>query len=163
MRWVLVDKLIELEPGKKAVGVRSFSRAEIFFMDHFPGFPIVPGVLQCEMIAQVGGKCIRAANPDILTVLSSVKNSKFRKSIEPGDQAIIKAEVVAIRAAYSVVKGHIEVDGKKVSEAEVMYGHLPLPRDKKLEDETLIDFYRRNPELKAKHAEMVASEGGSDE
>ncbi len=156
MRWVLVDKLIELEPGKSAVGVRAFSRAEIFFMDHFPGFPIVPGVLQCEMIAQVGGKCIRAANPDILTVLSSVKNSKFRKSIEPGDQAIIKAEVVVTRSAYSVVKGHIEVDGKKVSEAEVMYGHLPLPKNKMLEDDTLVDFYRRNPELKTQHEEMIA-------
>ena len=130
MRWILVDKLLELDPGKSAVGVRCFSRAEIFFMDHFPGFPIVPGVLQVEMIAQVGGKCIRAANPGILTVLSSVKSAKFRKSIEPGDQAIIKAHVVQVRAAYSVVAGHIEVNGVKVSEAEVMYGHLTLPKDK---------------------------------
>ena len=143
MRWILVDKLVELDPGKSAVGIRCFSRAEIFFMDHFPGFPIVPGVLQVEMIAQVGGKCIRAANPGILTVLSSVKNAKFRKSIEPGDQAIIKAEVLQIRSAYSVVKGYIEVDGKKVSEAEVMYGHIPLPKGKTLEDETIKDFERR--------------------
>src|SRR3989344_4259030 len=143
MRWILVDKLIELDPGKSAVGVRCFSRAEIFFMDHFPGFPIVPGVLQVEMIAQVGGKCIRAANPGILTVLSSVKSAKFRKSIEPGDQAIIKAHVVQVRAAYSVVAGHIEVNGVKVSEAEVMYGHLQLPKDRLLEDETIKDFNRR--------------------
>ena len=143
MRWILVDKLIELDPGKSAVGVRSFSRAEIFFMDHFPGFPIVPGVLQVEMIAQVGGKCIRAANPGILTVLSSVKSAKFRKSIEPGDQAIIKAEVELIRKSYSVVRGHIEVNGVRVSEAEVIYGHLPLPKDRALDDETIRDFYRR--------------------
>lgn len=143
MRWILVDKLLELDPGKSAVGVRCFSRAEIFFMDHFPGFPIVPGVLQVEMIAQVGGKCIRAANPNILTVLSSVRGAKFRKSIEPGDQAIIKAEVLQVRSAYSVVRGHIEVNGVKVSEAEVMYGHLPLPKDKALEDDTIKDYQRR--------------------
>lgn len=143
MRWILVDKIIELDPGVRAIGVRAFSRAEIFFMDHFPGFPIVPGVLQVEMIAQVGGKCIRAAKPEILTVLSSVKSAKFRKSIEPGDQAIIKVEVVASKSSYSVVKGFIEVNGAKVSEAEVMYGHIPLPADRVLEDETIKDFQRR--------------------
>lgn len=143
MRWILVDRITEMEPGKSAVGIRSFSRAEIFFMDHFPGFPIVPGVLQVEMIAQVGGKCIRAAQPSILTVLSSVKSAKFRRSIEPGDQAVIKVEVLATKKSYSVVRGHIEVDGVKVSEAEVMYGHISLPKDRVLEDETLKDFQRR--------------------
>ena len=126
MRWILVDKIVEMDPGKTAVGIRSFSRAEIFFMDHFPGFPIVPGVLQVEMIAQVGGKCIRAANPEILTVLSSVKSATFRKQIEPGDQAIIKVEVT-VRKSYSLAKGYIEVEGKKVAAAEVMYAHIPIP------------------------------------
>ena len=91
-------------------------------MDHFPGFPIVPGVLQVEMIAQLGGKCIRSANPDILPILSSVKSAKFRNKIEPGDKAIIKVEVT-VRKSYSLAKGHIEVNGKKVAEAEVMYAH----------------------------------------
>lgn len=143
MRWILVDRITELEPGKSAVGIRAFSRAEIFFMDHFPGFPIVPGVLQVEMIAQVGGKCIRAAQPNILTVLSSVKSAKFRRSIEPGDQAVIKVEVLASKKSYSVVRGFIEVNGVKVSEAEVMYGHIALPKDRTLEDETIKDFQRR--------------------
>jgi len=125
MRWIWVDKILELDPGKTAVGIRSFSRAEMFFMDHFPGFPIVPGVVQIEMIAQVGGRCIRAANPDILTVLSSVKGARFRKNIEPGDQAIIKVEVSA-RRSYSVARGYIEVNSEKVSEAEVMYAHVPI-------------------------------------
>lgn len=129
MRWILVDKMLELEPGVKATGVRCFSRSEMFFMDHFPGFPIVPGVLQIEMIAQVGGRCIRAARPDILTVLGSVQNSRFRKNITPGDRAVIKIEVTALRSSYSSVKGWIEVEGETVSEAEVRYGHVEIPQE----------------------------------
>ncbi len=129
MRWILVDKIVEMNPGKSAVGIRSFSLSEIFFMDHFPGFPIVPGVLQVEMIAQVGGKCIRAANPKLLAILSSVKSAKFRNRIEPGDQATIKVEV-QVRKSYSLAEGIIEVNGKKVSEAEIMYAHIPIPEDK---------------------------------
>lgn len=125
MRWLLVDKILEMEPGKKALGVRCFSRSELFFMDHFPGYPIVPGVLQIEMIAQVGGKCIMAANPEYLPVLTSVKSAQFRQTIEPGDRALIHAEVT-LRKSYSLANGWIEVNGKKVSAAEVMYGHVPI-------------------------------------
>ena len=129
MRWLLVDKILEMEPGKKAVGVRCFSRSELFFMDHFPGYPIVPGVLQIEMIAQVGGKCIMAANPGYLPVLTSVKSAQFRRAIEPGDRALIHVDVT-LRKSYSLAKGLIEVNGKKVSAAEVMYGHVPVPAEK---------------------------------
>ncbi|UZJ37480.1 3-hydroxyacyl-ACP dehydratase FabZ family protein [Prosthecochloris sp. SCSIO W1103] len=129
MRWLLVDKILEIDPGKKALGVRCFSRSELFFMDHFPGYPIVPGVLQIEMIAQVGGKCIMAANPGYLPVLTSVKSAQFRRAIEPGDSALIHAEVT-LRKSYSLANGWIEVDGKKVSSAEVMYGLVPIPETK---------------------------------
>jgi 3-hydroxyacyl-[acyl-carrier-protein] dehydratase len=142
MRWIFVDKILEMNPGKSAVGIRSFSRAELFFMDHFPGFPIVPGVLQVEMIAQVGGKCIMAANSEILPVLSSVKSATFRSIIEPGDQAIIKVDVT-IRKSYSLAKGNIEVNGRKVAEAEVMYAHIQIPKDliaAKLGDDALNEF-----------------------
>jgi 3-hydroxyacyl-[acyl-carrier-protein] dehydratase len=129
MRWILVDKILEMNPGKSAVGVRSFSRAESFFMDHFPGFPIVPGVLQVEMIAQVGGQCIRTVDPELMPVLSSVKSATFRSIIEPGDQAIIKVDVT-IRKSYSLAEGIIEVNEKKVSEAKVMYAHITIPKNR---------------------------------
>ena len=135
MRWLLVDKILEMDPGKSAVGVRSFSRAELFFMDHFPGFPIVPGVLQVEMIAQVAGKCVMAANPGILPVLSSVKSATFRGKIEPGDQAIIKVDVT-VRKSYSLGDGFIEVNEKKVAEAKVMFAHIPIPKEKLESDKT---------------------------
>lgn len=126
MRWILVDKIIEMEPGKSAVGVRNFSRSESFFMDHFPGFPVVPGVLHVEMIAQVGGISVMAANPDILTILGSIKSAKFYHRIVPGDQAVIKVQVI-VRKEFSVASGHIEVESKKVSAAELILVHFPIP------------------------------------
>ncbi|NTU50352.1 MAG: beta-hydroxyacyl-ACP dehydratase [Desulfobulbaceae bacterium] len=119
----MIDKVIEMEPGKRAVGVRCFSRSELFFMDHFPAYPIVPGVLQIEMIAQLGGKCIVASSPPFLPVLTSVHQAKFRKEIFPGDKSLVYVEV-EMRKAYSTAKGKIEVDGVLVSTEELMYGHI---------------------------------------
>lgn len=126
MRWLLVDKILEMVPGERAVGVKCFSRSDIFFIDHFPGYPIVPGVLQIEMIAQLGGKCIMAAEKKYLPVLTSVKSAKFRKPLGPGDRAVIKVDLT-MRKSYSLAKGSIELDGEHVAFAEVMYGHVPIP------------------------------------
>jgi 3-hydroxyacyl-[acyl-carrier-protein] dehydratase len=144
MRWILVDKIIALDPGKSAVGVRNFSRSESFFMDHFPGFPIVPGVLQVEMIAQVGGKCIMAFSRDFMPVLGSIKSAKFYRKVVPGDQAFIKVQVI-VRKEFSVVNGHIEVENEKVSAAELILAHIPIP-DKLIrriqDDEILSGWFR---------------------
>ncbi|KUL32851.1 3-hydroxyacyl-ACP dehydratase FabZ family protein [Chlorobium limicola] len=126
MRWLLIDKILEMAPGERALGVKCFSRSDLFFIDHFPGYPIVPGVLQIEMIAQLGGKCILADKQKLLPVLTSVKSAKFRKPIGPGDRVLIHVEV-SMRKSYSLAKGSIELDGEHVSFAEVMYGHVPIP------------------------------------
>jgi|WetSurSiteA1Bulk_404760.scaffolds.fasta_scaffold15516_2 3-hydroxyacyl-[acyl-carrier-protein] dehydratase len=128
MRWILVDKIIEMDPGKSVVGVRNFSRSESFFMDHFPGFPVVPGVLHVEMIAQAGGLSVMAANPGILPVLGTIKSAKFYHKIVPGDQAVIKVQVV-VRKEFSVASGQIEVEGKKISAAELILAHIPMPEN----------------------------------
>jgi len=125
MRWLLIDKILEMVPGVKATGVRCFSRSELFFMDHFPGYPIVPGVLQIEMIAQLGGKCIMAAHQESLPVLTSVKSARFKKAIEPGDRALIHVDVT-LKKSYSLASGWIEIDEKKIATAEVMYGHVTI-------------------------------------
>jgi 3-hydroxyacyl-[acyl-carrier-protein] dehydratase len=133
MRWLLVDKIIEMEPGKKAVGVRCFSRSEPFFMDHFPAYPIVPGVFHIEMIAQLGGKCIIASTTDFSPVLTSVRSAKFRKEIFPGDRAIIHVDV-EVRKLFSIAQGWIEVDGIRVSSAELMLGHITKEEETRRKD-----------------------------
>jgi 3-hydroxyacyl-[acyl-carrier-protein] dehydratase len=144
MRWFLIDKLLECDPGKSAVGVKCYSRSEMFFMDHFAGYPVVPGVLQIEMIAQTGGKCLRLALDDEFTVLGSVKSAKFYKNIEPGDQCIVKVEILKQAKAYAIASGVIEVNGEKMATAEVMYGILPRDRlDKNYRDPVLSDWKKR--------------------
>jgi len=87
---------------------------------------MVPGVIHVEMIAQAGGLCIMAANPDILPILGAIKNTKFYGKIIPGDRATIKVDVT-VRKDYSMVRGTIEVEGRRVSAAEVMLAHQVIP------------------------------------
>lgn len=126
MRWIFVDKIIEMEPGKSAVGVRYFDPSESYFIDHFPGFPFVPGVLHVEMIAQLGGMSVSAATPGFLPILGSIKSAKFYSRIVPGDEAIIRVQL-AVRKDFSIASGHIEVERKKVSAAELILAHIPIP------------------------------------
>lgn len=143
MRWIWVDRLLECDPGKKAIGVKCFSLSDPLFMDHFPGLPIVPGVIQIEMIAQVGGKCLRACLTDKLPVLGTVKSAKFIRSIEPGDRCIIHANVEALRSSYALVSGEIFVEDKRVATAQIMYGMLPADRfDNKTPDYVLAKWKR---------------------
>lgn len=125
MRWYLIDRILECTAGEKIVGLKSFTRSEMFFMDHFHGFPIVPGVLQIEMMATTGGKAIKLANDTILPVLGSVKKAKFIANIRPGDQCKIYVEIEKLAKTYALANGRVEVDGKTVSKATLMYGILP--------------------------------------
>jgi 3-hydroxyacyl-[acyl-carrier-protein] dehydratase len=104
------------------VGVKTFPRSDEIFMDHFPGFPIVPGVLQIEMIAQMAGKCAAMATPGILPVLGNVKGAKFYRNISPGDRCVIKARVTKITKSYVLGEGEVEVDGQKCSWASILFG-----------------------------------------
>jgi 3-hydroxyacyl-[acyl-carrier-protein] dehydratase len=125
MRWQLLDRIVECDPAKSAVGIKCFSRSELFFIDHFPGFPIVPGVLQIEMMAQMAGKCIAIGNPNILPVLGSVKGAKFYKNVVPGDQCWIYAQITKVGKHYGIAEVYVEVDKQKVSSAEILFGFVP--------------------------------------
>lgn len=128
MRWLLIDKILECEPGKTAVGQKTFPRSDLIFMDHFPGFPIVPGVLQIEMIAQMAGKCIAMSVPGVLPVLGTVKAAKFYRNVHPGDLCVIKARVLKVAKNYALGEGDIEVDGQKVSSATILFGMVDRSR-----------------------------------
>lgn len=123
----MIDRLVRCEPGISAVAEKSFDPAEPFFRDHFPGWATVPGVLQIEMIAATGGKALRLARPERLSVLAAVKNAKFRHPVAPGDLCVIHAEIQQLREHRAAAEGRIEVGGRTVCQATVLYGFRPLP------------------------------------
>lgn len=124
MRWRLLDKILECEPGVSAVGIKTFPSSEEFFLDHFPGMPIVPGVLQIEMMAQLAGKCIAIANPQILPVLGSVKAAKYYHNINPDEECVIKVTITKIGKGYATADGVIEVNSRRVSTASIFFGQV---------------------------------------
>ncbi|MFZ4402703.1 MAG: 3-hydroxyacyl-ACP dehydratase FabZ family protein [Pseudobdellovibrionaceae bacterium] len=151
MRWLLIDKILECKPGVSAEGVKTFSRSESFFMDHFPGMPIVPGVLQIEMMAQMAGKCIAIQNPGILPVLGTVKAAKFYKNINPGDRCHIKVQITKSAKNYSMAEGHVEVDGVKVSSASILFGHVQRSVLTSQDFDAVVSDWKNREQMKAQN------------
>ena len=125
MRWYLIDRLEECDAGKRAVAIKAFSRSDPFFVDHFPGHEIVPGVLEIEMIAQTVSACVRLLRPKTFAVLSKVEWARFIKPIGPGDQCRVTAEIVRMRPHYVQATGYIEVAGIRVGEAQFIAAIVP--------------------------------------
>src|SRR5205814_3520895 len=117
--FLMVDKITKIE-GNKITGVKSVSINESFFEGHFPGHPIMPGVLQLEAIAQVAGLLMlrQAENFGKLAYFMSAENVKWRKPVRPGDTLIIEVELTKSRGKVGKAKGACYVDGEVVSEAE---------------------------------------------
>ena len=121
--FLLVDRIIEFEPGERIVGIKNVTINEPFFQGHFPGHPIMPGVLIVEAMAQVGGLLLMdtVADPENKVVyFMSLDNVKWRKPVTPGDQLVF--EVVMVRARRNVckIRGLGRVDGRVVAEADLM-------------------------------------------
>ncbi len=128
MRWLWLDRIEECTPGVSAIGSKTFSGSETFFADHFPGMPIVPGVLQVEMMAQMAGKCLSMAQPQILPVLGTIKSAKFYHNIGPGDLCLIKVNITKIGKSYALAEGCIEVRAQRVSTASILFGQVERSR-----------------------------------
>jgi 3-hydroxyacyl-[acyl-carrier-protein] dehydratase len=117
--FLLVDRIIDLEPDKKAVGLKNVTINEPFFEGHFPDFPIMPGVLIIEAMAQVSGiLAFKSGAKGNSVFFMSIEKAKFRKPVVPGDQ--LKFEVAVLKQRTEVWKfsGHAYVDDKLVAEAE---------------------------------------------
>lgn len=120
--FLLVDRILELEEGKRVVGLKNVSINEPFFQGHFPGHPIMPGVLIIESMAQVGGMLLMRtiADPSSKVVyFMSLDNVKFRRPVRPGDQLRVAVEVLQVRGATCRMRGVATVDGQVVTEAEM--------------------------------------------
>jgi UDP-3-O-[3-hydroxymyristoyl] N-acetylglucosamine deacetylase/3-hydroxyacyl-[acyl-carrier-protein] dehydratase len=119
--FLLVDRILEIEEGKRIVGLKNVTINEPFFQGHFPGHPIMPGVLIIESMAQVGGMLLmRTLNDPASKVVYfiSMDNVKFRRAVKPGDQLRIELEVIQLRGPTCRMRGIARVDGEVATEAE---------------------------------------------
>ena len=125
--FLLVDRITELEPGKRAVGIKNVTANEPFFQGHFPERAIMPGVLLIEVMAQVGGVMILALpeHRGKLAFLAAVDNVKFRRPIVPGDTLTAEAELQRIIGTMGKVKCSMRVGDEAAVEATIMFALVP--------------------------------------
>ncbi|BAY62974.1 (3R)-hydroxymyristoyl-[acyl carrier protein] dehydratase [Calothrix brevissima NIES-22] len=123
--FLLVDKIIDYVPGKSAVGVKNVTINEPHFQGHFPGRPLMPGVLIVEAMAQVGGVVLKQL-PDYdtagLFVFAGIDKVRFRRQVVPGDQLIMTVELLWVKQRrFGKMQGRAEVDGQLAAEGELMF------------------------------------------
>jgi beta-hydroxyacyl-ACP dehydratase FabZ len=119
---LLVDRIEELEP-ERIVGIKNVTVNEPFFVGHFPDFPVMPGVMIVEAMAQVAGVLVLSSIPDRATklvLLASVDEAKFRRPVRPGDQLRIEMNLLKRKASIAKMSGTASVDGVVVAEATMM-------------------------------------------
>lgn len=121
--FLLVDRILELVPGKRAVGLKNVTCNEPFFQGHFPQRSIMPGVLVIEIMAQVGGVMILAVEEHRgkLAYIGTVDNAKFRKPIVPGDTLEVTVELLRLRGNMGKVRCVARVRGEEAAEADIMF------------------------------------------
>jgi 3-hydroxyacyl-[acyl-carrier-protein] dehydratase len=121
--FLLVDRVIEVEEGKRAVGIKNVSANEEFFNGHFPEYPVMPGVLIVEALAQVGAVAMlkKEENRGRLAFFAGIDNCRFKRQVVPGDQLRLEVEIIRLRGSLGKGKATATVDGEIACEAEIMF------------------------------------------
>jgi beta-hydroxyacyl-ACP dehydratase FabZ len=128
--FLLVDRILEFEPGRRVVGLKNVTINEPFFQGHFPGAPVMPGVLIIEAMAQVGAVLIYHDLPDRdrkLVYFTGIENAKFRRPVLPGDQLRLEMEELNRRSNFGKMQGRATVEGKLVAEAVALFAVAERP------------------------------------
>lgn len=128
MKFVLLDKVTELTPGRKIVAVKALSLAEEYLADHFPSFPVLPGVMMVEALVQTAAMLVRVSEGfcHSMIVLMEARNVKYKSFVKPGNILEMTAEAKAIDSEASSFVAHGVVDGRPMVEARIKLRHFNL-------------------------------------
>lgn len=121
--FLLVDRILEVEEGKRAVGVKNVTANENFFNGHFPNYPVMPGVLIVEALAQVSAVAMltKEGNQGRLGLLAGIDKCRFKQQVKPGDQLRLEVEITRSKGLIGKGKGIATVDGELVCETELIF------------------------------------------
>ena len=121
--FLLVDRVEEVEPGVRAVGIKNVTQNEPFFQDHFPDYPVMPGVLIVEAMAQVGavGVMLLEDYAGKLALFAGIDRVRFRRQVIPGDVLRMEVEITRLKGRIGRGKGSATVNGERACEAELMF------------------------------------------
>jgi 3-hydroxyacyl-[acyl-carrier-protein] dehydratase len=127
--FLLVDRIVEMTPGQRAVGIKSVSMGEPFFQGHFPNYPVMPGVLIVEAIAQVGAVLMLSDDEykDKMAFFAGIDNVRFKRQVKPGDVLRLEVEIGQVRRSIGTGTGQATVDGELACRGEFMFALAPAP------------------------------------
>ncbi|EAD9709708.1 3-hydroxyacyl-ACP dehydratase FabZ [Listeria monocytogenes] len=128
--FLLVDRVISVEEGKKVTAIKNVTANEEFFNGHFPEYPVMPGVLIVEALAQTSGIAMmqNETNKGKIGLFAGIDGCRFKRQVVPGDQLLLEAEITRMRGAIAKAKVKATVEGDLVCEAEIMFALSDLPK-----------------------------------
>ncbi|OGI20148.1 MAG: 3-hydroxyacyl-[acyl-carrier-protein] dehydratase FabZ [Candidatus Melainabacteria bacterium RIFCSPHIGHO2_02_FULL_34_12] len=132
--FLLIDRVTSIEPGIRAIGYKNITANEPFFQGHFPGNPIMPGVLIIEALAQLGcvAMLVKEEYKDMIGLFAGIDAARFKKPVIPGDKLDLSVELIKLKGPIGKFKCEAKVDGQLAAEAEILFAVIPKPENRKI-------------------------------